>query len=104
MKTLNSPWGRAEYLVRDPSGWEITISVCGRERWALETLLAVGATGCTSISNPAPRLAAYVCSLRDRGVLISTDLEDHFGDFPGRHARYTLVAQVTPIKPVVVEQ
>ena len=95
MTNSNHSWGKALYTVEDPSGWKHDIVVSGRERWALEALMAASATGCTSLSVGAHRFASYVCRLRDRGVLISTEREDHGGDFPGAHARYQLISNVT---------
>lgn len=98
MTNSNPRWGKTKYLVRDPSGWEQTISVSGRQRWALEALIAAGATGCTSLSGQAHRFAAHVCRLRDKGVLIETARERHSGDFPGVHGRYFLQASVMRIE------
>jgi hypothetical protein len=94
MTYSNDRWGKTPYLVEDPSGWKHDIVVSGRERWALETLMSASATGCTSLSAGAHRLASYVCRLRDKGVLIATEREEHGGDFPGAHARYYLLATV----------
>lgn len=66
----------------------------GRVRWALQTLIAAGPSGCTSINNPAPRWAAYVHRLRKLGVAIETVTEQHNGPFPGNHARYVLQSYV----------
>lgn len=62
----------------------------GRDRWALEVLMAAGSQGCTPIVNPAPRWAAYVHNLRTLGVTIDTITERHGGSFAGHHARYVL--------------
>jgi hypothetical protein len=73
----------------------VTIAVYGRVLWALERLAVAGLRGCTPITEPAPRWAAYVHTLRGLGVSIETVHEEHEGDFPGTHARYVLRATVT---------
>ena len=73
----------------------MTIAVSGRVLWALERLAEAGPRGCTPITEPAPRWAAYVHTLRGFGVPIETVHEEHEGDFPGTHARYVLRATVT---------
>lgn len=72
-----------------------TVSVKGRDRWALEQLTLAGPKGCTPIDNPAPRWSSYVHSLRGLGVPIVTHTEAHEGPFAGTHARYELMATVT---------
>lgn len=79
----------------DPDAAPVTIAVSGRVLWTLERLLAAGFRGCTPITEPAPRWAAYVYTLRGLGVPIETIHEEHEGDFPGTHARYVLRATVT---------
>lgn len=103
MTNSNRRWRKAQYLIRDPGGWERVITVSGRERWALETLMAAGATGCTSLTAPAHRLASYVCRLRDKGVLIVTEREQNDGEFPGVHGKYILLAKVVRIEPEASE-
>lgn len=71
-----------------------TITVSGRDAWTLERLMDAGATGCPPIEQPAPRWSAYVHRLRGMGVTIHTHLEEHGGEFPGRHARYVLACTV----------
>ena len=86
---------RAVTFTVTPHGSEVapvTIAVCGRVLWALERLAEAGPKGCTPISKPAPRWAAYVHTLRGLGVPIDTFHEEHEGDFPGTHARYVLRA------------
>lgn len=80
----------------DADAAPMTITVCGRVLWALERLAEAGLRGCTPITEPAPRWAAYVHTLRGLGVPIETVHEEHEGDFPGTHARYVLRATVTP--------
>ncbi len=73
-----------------------TITASGRILWALQRLIAAGQAGCTPITQPAPRWAAYVHTLRGQGVPIETKHEEHGGDYPGTHARYFLRAKVIP--------
>ena len=80
----------------DADAAPMTIAVSGRVLWALERLAEAGPRGCTPITEPAPRWAAYVHTLRGLGVPIETVHEEHEGDFPGTHARYILRATVTP--------
>lgn len=74
-----------------------TFELQGREGWAMAQLAEAGARGVTTIERPAPRLPAYVHSLRKRGILIETEMEPHDGTYPGQHARYRLAcdAKVT---------
>lgn len=84
------------YRVTPRAGEVFRIVVKGRDRWALEQLRKAGARGCTPIHNPAPRWAAYVHNLRERGLEIETITEPHGGDFAGHHARYVLRSGVAP--------
>ena len=90
--------GRAKraglYHITPESGEAFTLYAKGREAWALDRLRWAGPTGCTPITQPAPRWAAYVHSLRGRGVPIETLTEPHGGEFSGHHARYILRAKV----------
>ena len=81
-------------------GTRIIITVSGRERWALEALIAAGERGCTPIETPGPRWSAYVFDLRDMGVKIHTRHERHGGPFAGRHGRFVLRSRVTRIGEV----
>lgn len=74
----------------------VTIATSGRALWALERLAGAGPKGCSPITEPALRWAAYVHTLRGLDVPIETIHEEHEGDFPGTHARYVLRATVTP--------
>ena len=76
----------------EPTG--ARISVTGREAWMLKNLLDVGDKGLTSIERPAPRISSYVAHLREAGLNISTDMEEHSGPYPGRHGRYRLQSRV----------
>lgn len=72
--------------------------ITGRDEWCLKQLMAAGKAGCTSASNPAPRWSAYVFNLRSIGIDIETIMEEHGGQFPGRHARYVLRSRVVAVK------
>ena len=89
--------GVATFDVSNETTPEFRIAVKGRDRWALECLIAAGEKGCTSVDNPAPRWSAYIFNLRRAGVLIETINEPHNGPFPGTHARYVLRSTVTPV-------
>ncbi len=92
-KTEN--WGTALFTITNESGLSQEIAVSGRDRWALEALIAAGAEGCTPIDTPGPRWSGYVHNLRNLGVPIETITEPHDGPFAGNHARYVLRASVT---------
>ncbi len=92
-KTEN--WGTALFTITHESGLSQEIAVSGRDRWALEALIAAGAKGCTPIDMPGPRWSGYVHNLRNLGVPIETLTEPHDGPFAGTHARYVLRASVT---------
>ncbi len=85
------------YHVTPTGGEPFTISVKGRVRWMLESLITAGAKGCTPIDNPGPRFSAYVHSLRQSGVEIETIHEPHGGEFSGHHGRYVLRSRVRPV-------
>lgn len=93
----SKPWGKAQFAIVADDCSETTITVYGRERWALECLLAAGAKGCTPIDHPGPRWSAYVFDLRVLGVCIETVTEPHGGPFKGSHARYVLRSRVKPV-------
>lgn len=86
------------YRVTLADGEAFDIAVSGRTRWALDRLRAAGKAGCTPITQPAPRWAAYVYNLRELGVAIETIHEKHGGAFAGHHGRYVLRARVVPLK------
>jgi hypothetical protein len=68
-----------------------TITVTGRDAWALCELVKAGARGCTPIDHPGPRWSGYVHKLRHKyGLHVDTIDERHGGQFAGRHARYIL--------------
>ena len=67
-----------------------TLVLKGRLGWAMTQLVDAGKHGVTTIERPAPRLSAYVHSLRKLGVPIETEIETHGGTYSGQHARYRL--------------
>jgi hypothetical protein len=73
-------------------------SFAGRNAWALRHLVNAGRSGVTTLSQPAPRWSHYVYKLRKAGLVITTDYEQHEGDFPGNHGRYRLETPVTVIE------
>ena len=87
-------WGLALFTIYHPNGGIDQIAVSGRDRWALEALIAAGPKGCTPIDTPGPRWSGYVHNLRKLGVPIETVTEPHDGPFAGTHARYVLRASV----------
>lgn len=89
-------FGRMTFYVQSTEGEAFPITVYGRNRWALECLMAAGARGCTPIDTPGPRWSSYVYDLRQMGVQIETRREPHDGPFQGTHARYLLRSEVTP--------
>ena len=94
--TANNVWYAAPFLVLKTDGTEAQISVKGRDRWALECLIAAGPKGCTPIDHPGPRWSAYKFNLKELGLEIDKITEMHDGPFKGHHARYVLVSRVIP--------
>lgn len=90
-----SSWGMAPYYLQHSAGTATQHFIGGRERWALECLMAAGGKGCTPIDHPGPRWSAYVLTLRRLGFDIATISEQHAGPFSGHHARYVLKCRVT---------
>ena len=88
-------WGSAPFAIHFENGLTKDVIVSGRDRWALEALIAAGVKGCTPIDTPGPRWSGYVHNLRKLGVPIETLTEAHDGPFAGSHARYVLRASVT---------
>ena len=82
------------YVIRNPKSEVRSVTVTGRDEWALRQLISSALKGCTPIDNPAPRWSAYVHNLRDMGFDIETITERHGGPFPGNHARYVLHSHV----------
>lgn len=77
-----------------------TITVTGRDAWALDNLIRAGEAGVTPLETPGPRWSAYVFDLKATGLDIQTLHENHGGDFPGSHARYVLRSPVEVVKPL----
>ena len=98
--TAKAVWNYAPFRVLKTDGTETQISVKGRDRWALECLIAAGAKGCTPIDHPGPRWSAYKFNLKELGVEIDKITEMHAGPFQGHHARYVLVSRVIPASAV----
>jgi hypothetical protein len=63
----------------------------GRQGWPLRNPVNAGVKGVTTVDNPAPRRSAYVHKLPKAGY---TDLEEHKGEFAGKHGRYRLLTPV----------
>lgn len=95
METKTKKWGKARFVIQGEDGSTRTITVQGRDRWTLETLMARGEHGLTAIELNGPRIHAYVHDLRhEHGLSIERKDEPHSGDFPGRHGRYFLRSEV----------
>ncbi|MDP2079736.1 MAG: hypothetical protein U0934_12395 [Pseudotabrizicola sp.] len=92
---LKPSWGNAPYYLHHSDGTATQHLIGGRERWALECLMATKGKGCTPIDHPGPRWSAYVFTLRRLGFHIETITETHEGPFAGHHARYVLKDRVT---------
>jgi hypothetical protein len=73
----------------------VTVTIIGRDGWALLSLIGAGRRGCTPITRPAPRWSHYVWKLRGSGINVETIHEAHGGSFSGSHARYVLHDTVT---------
>lgn len=90
-QTAPSNKPRIEVGLLDEAGnISTTLTLDGRDAWALDQLIAAGPAGCTPIDNPAPRWSHYVWKLRRAGVAIETHDEPHGGAYAGHHARYEL--------------
>lgn len=98
---VKQTWGPAPFLITCANGTTSTVTVKGRDRWALEALGAAGTKGCTPINTPGPRWSGYVYNLRGLGVPIQTITEPHEGPFKGTHARYVLCASVVRVEGLV---
>jgi len=95
--TENKAWAKARFAIIADDGSEKIITVAGRNRWALESLIAAGARGCTPICTPGPRWSGYTHWLRGMGLAIETIHEPHGGPFKGNHARCVLRSRVRPV-------
>ena len=98
--SANDIWNYAPFRVLKTDGTETQISVKGRDRWALECLIAAGPKDCTTIDHPGPRWSAYKFDLKELGVEIDKISEMHDGPFQGNHACYVLVSRVIPASGV----
>lgn len=94
--TFHRQWPARAFTIRREGEPPRVVTAKGRDRWALETLMAAGPKGCTPLHNPAPRWAAYIHNLRALGIRIDTITEPHGGPFAGHHARYVLRDNVSP--------
>jgi hypothetical protein len=72
-----------------------TVTVRGRDAWALLELKSANDNGCTPIDHPGPRWSGYVHKLRKVGIVIETIRETHAGPFAGQHGRYVLRSLIT---------
>lgn len=88
-------WGASPFNIHYENEHPRELVVSGRDRWALECLMAAGEKGCSPIETPGPRWSGYVFNLRHLGVAIETVTEPHDGPFAGNHARYVLRCRVT---------
>lgn len=70
--TDKTNWGKALFATHLKNGKTRLIIVSGRDRWALECLIAAGSKGCTPIDTPGPRWSGYVFNLRALEVPIET--------------------------------
>lgn len=98
--TETKTWGKAQFAIVADDGSETIVTLQGRDRWALECLIAAGPKGCTPIDHPGPRWSAYTFDIRALGVNIETVTEPHGGPFKGSHARYVLRSKVRPVAMV----
>jgi hypothetical protein len=88
------------FLVHEADGSTRVIRPVGRDAWMLGKLIAVGARGCTTLEQPAPRTSHYIWKLRHTfGLNISSEEEAHDGPFAGHHARYRLEQRVEFLDP-----
>jgi hypothetical protein len=77
-----------------------SLTVRGRDAWALNSLIENGAAGCTPIDCPAPRWSHYNFKLRGAGLNVETIDEAHGGAFSGTHARYVLRSTITGLQKI----
>ncbi len=88
-------WGAAPFLIHQKKVVKSRVVVSGRDRRALQCLIAAGDKGCTPIDTPGPRWSGHVHNLSKLGVPIETVTEYHDRPFAGTHAWYVLRATVT---------
>lgn len=72
-----------------------TFEFKGRLGWTIAKLSVAGPRGVSTLTYPAPRLSAYVHTLRRCGIPIETELVRHGGTYAGRHAVYRLGCTAT---------
>lgn len=94
-RDTKTAFGRTTFYVNSSEGETFPITVQGRNRWALEHLIAAGRRGCTPLDTPGLRWSSYILDLRQMGVEIDTKREHHDGPFEGTHARYVLRSSVS---------
>ena len=64
---------RLQITIEVISGIEArTVTVHGRDAWALQELVEAGNKGCTPIDHPGPRWSGYVHRLRKLGIHVET--------------------------------
>jgi hypothetical protein len=79
----------------DGEGNSRLVMVIGRDAWMLGQLVHAGASGTTSLENPAPRVSHYIWKLRHTyGIAIASIEEQHGGPFAGHHVRYILQQRI----------
>lgn len=89
------------FEVVEPDGTRRTFSAVGRVAQTIRVLVATGGAGITSLEVGGwnVRLADSIHKARHQhGLLISTDREEHHGEYAGLHARYRLGCQVREIE------
>ena len=72
-----------------------TLELNGRLGWTMYQLVSAGARGVTALEHPALRWSGYIHTLRNMGIPIETEMEEHDGIYKGRHARYRLACEVS---------
>lgn len=98
MNDKRKMWGPARFRITRTDGTSHEITLKGRDRWALENLMAAGEQGCTPIEHPGPRWSAYTFNLRrEYRIEIDTITERHEGPFSGSHARYVARSKIEQV-------
>ncbi len=72
-----------------------TLELNGRLGWTMYQLVEAGPRGVSPLEHPALRWSGYIHALRNMGIPIETEMEDHGGAYKGRHARYRLVCEAS---------
>ncbi|MBZ9655044.1 winged helix domain-containing protein [Phyllobacterium lublinensis] len=97
--TPESPNPKTQYQITAEIADGPRVLFTGRNAWAIKQLVEAGTRGVSSRDiPPGVRLAAHVFNLKKAGVVIETVHESHKGPFPGVHARYRTVTQVTIVE------